>query len=140
MYQGGCLCGAARFEIHGAISNIVYCHCSQCRRAQGSAFAANGVVAVADFRLTRGEEVLTGYAVSADQTKYFCRRCGSPIYSRRKSVAGQVRVRLGAIESDITERPGAHIFVGSKANWEDIADSLPRYHEFEPGRQRRHVD
>ena len=37
MYKGGCLCGTVCFEIRGAIRNIVYCHCSQCRKAQGSA-------------------------------------------------------------------------------------------------------
>lgn len=41
MYQGGCLCGAARFESGGPIRNIVCCHCSHCRKAQGSAFAAS---------------------------------------------------------------------------------------------------
>jgi hypothetical protein len=44
-------------------------------------------------------------------------------------------VRLGTIESDITERPEAHIFVTSKANWDQIPDDgLPRYEGYEPER------
>ena len=39
MYTGGCLCGVVRFEITGGIDDIVYCHCSRCRKAQGSANA-----------------------------------------------------------------------------------------------------
>ncbi len=124
-YTGGCLCGAVRFEIRGPISDIVMCHCSQCRKVQGSAFATNGKVAADDFVLLRGEDNLSAYAPSEDQQKYFCRTCGSPILSRRKSRPAEVRVRLGTIDSDIAERPEAHIFVGSKANWDRISDDLP---------------
>jgi len=134
MYTGGCLCGAVRFEIHGGIRNIVYCHCSQCRKAQGSAFATNGIVNAADFKIVAGEEMLTGYEATPGQTKSFCRVCGSPIMSRSVSSPDQVRVRLGTVESDIGERPGAHIFVTSKANWEDICGDLPQYEAYEPDR------
>ncbi len=128
-YTGGCLCGAVRFEIRGPITDIVMCHCSQCRKVQGSAFATNGNVAADDFVLLRGEDNLSAYASSEDQQKYFCRTCGSPILSRRKSRPNEVRVRLGTIDSDIAERPEAHIFVGSKANWDRISDDLPCHDE-----------
>ncbi len=134
MYTGGCLCGSVRFEITGAIRNIVHCHCSQCRKAQGSAFATNGIVASAEFRLLSGQHAMTGYESSPGQTKYFCKRCGSPIMSRTTARPGQVRVRLGTIESAIAERPMAHIFVSSRANWEEICGDLPQYDAYEPGR------
>lgn len=47
---------------------------------------------------------------------------------------GQVRVRLGTIGSDIEERPMAHIFASSKANWDTIFGDLPQYDADEPGR------
>lgn len=135
MVTGGCLCGSVRFEISGPIRNIVHCHCSQCRKAQGSAFATNGIVKAADFRLLGGQGTLTGYESSPGQTKYFCRICGSPIMSRTEARPGQVRVRLGTIESELEERPMAHIFASSKANWETICGDLPQYDAYEPGRE-----
>ena len=134
MYTGGCLCGAIRFTIMGEIHSIVYCHCSQCRKVQGSAFATNGIVDVSLFKIESGEHELTGYQASSEQIKYFCKHCGSPIMSKNSSVPDQVRIRLGTIESDISERPAAHIFVTSKADWEDIAGELPQYEEHEPNR------
>lgn len=134
MYQGGCLCGAIRFEISSNIDDIVYCHCSQCRKAQGSAFAANGNIKATDFRFVSGEDKLTAYAAGATLTKYFCRICGSPLISKNSTKPALVRVRIGTIESDITERPGAHVFVGSKAKWDIICDDLPQYQEFPPSR------
>ena len=134
MYTGSCLCGTVRFSISGGIRNIIFCHCSQCRKAQGTAFATNGIVNEHDFRIESGEDVLSQYESSPGQTRYFCKICGSPMLSRNTAKPGQVRVRLGTIESDITERPQAHIFVGSKANWETITGDLPQYDSYEPGR------
>ena len=134
MYKGSCLCGKVRFEISSEIQNIIYCHCSQCRKAQGSAFATNGNVEAGGFKFISGEDELTAYESSPGQTKYFCRNCGSPIMSKNDSSPNTVRVRLGVIESDITERPVAHIFATSKANWEEIAGDLPQYEAYEPGR------
>ena len=66
--------------------------------------------------------------------KYFCQNCGSPIISKSKSNPNKVRIRLGTIESDIIERPIAHIFATSKANWEEIEGDLPQYETYEPNR------
>ena len=85
MYSGGCLCGKIRFEITSEIQNIIYCHCSQCRKAQGSAFATNGNVNTDGFKIVSGENELTGYESSPGQTKYFCKHCGSPIMSKNES-------------------------------------------------------
>ncbi|MGD8785433.1 MAG: GFA family protein [Thioalkalispiraceae bacterium] len=130
MYKGGCLCGGIRYEITGEITDIVYCHCSECRKAQGSAFATNGVVDTASFHILSGEDLLTSFEPSPGYAKLFCSKCGSPIISKSNKKPGVVRVRLGTIESDILERPQAHIFVVSKANWEEICGELPRFDEF----------
>ena len=130
MYSGSCLCGKVKFEISGKINDIVYCHCSMCRKAQGSAFATNANVAKENFHFISGEDNLTAYEYTQDQYKFFCKTCGSPIMSKNRHHPDKVRIRLGTVESDITERPTAHIFVDSKANWEEITGSLPQYPEY----------
>jgi hypothetical protein len=47
----------------------------------------------------------------------------------------RIRIRLGAIDSDIKERPVSHNFVSSKACWEDLDDELPRSDGYETGRE-----
>jgi len=131
MYKGSCLCGEVRFEITGEIKNIIYCHCSKCRKAQGSAFATNGNLEEKYFKIINGKENLTEYESDKGQYKYFCKKCGSPIISKNNSHPGTVRIRLGTIETEIKEKPEAHIFVLSKANWEEINDNLPQYNSYE---------
>lgn len=131
MYQGSCLCGKVKFTLSGDIQDIVHCHCSLCRKAQGSAFATNANVNKKDFIFTAGENNLTAYPLSAIQTKYFCKTCGSPIMSKNTQHPDAIRIRIGTIESDISERPGAHIFTASKANWDTICGEIPQYDEYE---------
>lgn len=130
MYQGSCLCGTVKFSVKNRIKDIVCCHCSLCRKAQGSAFATNANVAKGDFNFISGADNLTHYQSSETQTKSFCKTCGSPIMSNNSLKPEVTRIRLGTIESDIVERPEAHVFVASKANWEEINDNLPQYNEY----------
>ena len=134
MYKGGCYCGAIKFEITSAIDDIIFCHCSECRKLQGSAFATNGVVESKDFNLLKGNNDLTEHKLSDTQTRFFCKHCGSPIKSENTKVPGKVRVRLGTIDSDILEKPQAHIFIASKANWDNVCDEVPQYDQYEPNR------
>jgi len=127
MYSGSCLCGKVKFTITTKISDIVFCHCSLRRKAQGSAFATNGNVAAKNIKFISGEDNLTRYLYSEHQTKLFCKTCGSPILSKNTQTPDIVRVRVGSIESELNEAPEAHIFVDSKANWDEITDSLPQY-------------
>jgi len=131
MYKGSCLCGTIKFSVKNDVKDIVYCHCSLCRKAQGSAFATNANVAKDDFNFISGEENLSHYASSKTQTKSFCKTCGSPIMSRNTAAPENIRIRLGTIESEISEAPEAHVFVASKANWENISDNLPQYDEYQ---------
>ena len=113
--------------------NIVYCHCSQCRKVQGSAFATNGVVKADEFAVVSGEEALRAYQYGPGKVKYFCSACASPMFSRNAALPDVVRIRLGTLEGEVAERPWCHIFVGSKANWYEISDDLPQYDGFPEG-------
>ncbi len=127
MLEGGCLCGGVRYRIEGKLGPAGYCHCKQCQRASGSAFAANAPARTQYFRLQSGNELLAEYESSPGKFRAFCRRCGSPIYSRRDSEPELRRIRLGTLDSDPGRRPLAHVFVGSKAPWFTIHDSLPQF-------------
>ena len=134
MYYGSCLCGAIRYEVKGELGPIVFCHCSQCRKAQGSAFAANAPVKATDFKIVAGDHALAEYESSPGKKRIFCKICGSPIISRQASRPDVVRLRLGTLDSRIATKPSVHIHVASKAEWLEIHDGLPQHAEFEPGR------
>jgi len=71
-YLGSCLCGLIKFELAGAIDSIIYCHCSLCQKASGTAFATNGFVNTAEFRIVAGESDLSRFESKPGRERYFC--------------------------------------------------------------------
>ena len=126
MHTGHCQCGGVRFRIRGELAAIQLCHCSQCRRAQGTPFASNLPVAEDAFELT-GAQLLRSFESSPGKHRFFCSRCGSPIFSRTEAKPGVLRVRAGLINEPLAARPGMHIYVGSAASWWTVGDDLPRF-------------
>jgi hypothetical protein len=133
-YLGTCLCGAVALEVEGGITSIIHCHCSKCRKASGTAYATNGFVKSSGLRITQGEDLIHRYESAPGRRRHFCSRCGSPLFSSNTADPSRLRLRLGILDSEITERPMSHNFVTSKACWEDLDAQLPRYEAYEPGR------
>ena len=126
MYTGSCLCGGICFEVNAELGPIDICHCQQCRKAQGTAFATNTPVAASALRITSGTDLLKAYESSPGKRRHFCSGCGSPIYSQRDAKPDVVRIRVGVINEPLNVRPHAHYHTESKCNWWDITDTLPR--------------
>jgi hypothetical protein len=129
MHRGSCLCGTVTYEIDGEIGNGYFCHCKRCRKASGSAYAANALISPHQFRILTGQASLKAYHhQESGLTRRFCAECGSPIVSERTEPA-RMSVRLGTLDTPLSKKPIAHIFVGSKAEWDDIAGDLPQFAE-----------
>lgn len=129
--KGSCLCGAVTYEITGSFIAAGHCHCSICRKSHGAAFATWGHINPEQFRWTSGAEFVESYRSSHGRERCFCRKCGSPLVSTE---SGNVtEIVLGTVEGDPGVRPMEHIFVGSKAPWHEITDTLPQYEGWPPG-------
>jgi hypothetical protein len=129
MLHGSCLCGGVRYEIDGALTGALNCHCSMCRKAHGAAFRSRARVQAADFKWVRGEELVTYYESSPGTRRGFCRVCGTPLLSRFADKPAALGLPLGALDDDPGVKPGFHVFVASKAPWFDITDALPQFPE-----------
>ncbi len=128
MITGSCLCRGIRFEIAGPLDLLAQCHCEDCRKAQGSAFAVNTGVPKKDFRFTAGEDLLRCFESSPGKYRCFCSVCGSPVYSRRDDAPDVVRPRAGLLDGDIGTKPAVHGWTSDKASWERLPeDGLPRF-------------
>jgi hypothetical protein len=104
------------------------CHCSQCRRATGSAFKPFAGIERSKLNVTGGKDALLVFGEEKTHDAR-CARCGSLLYSVVRE-GEYVHVTLGTLVDTPTIRPTAHIFVGSKAPWYAITDDLPQHEEF----------
>jgi hypothetical protein len=128
MLEGSCLCGAVTYVYHGSISEIAMCHCSQCRRAQGGAFATNSPVNAEQLEFT-GNEYIKEFQSTDNKVRAFCTNCGSALYSARKDLPSVKRLRLGTVSTEFTCSNKYHIWAGSKAAWHEITDQHPQHRE-----------
>lgn len=124
---GGCYCGAVRYAVDDAFLYAANCHCSQCRRATGSAFKPFAGIGSERLTLEAGADSLLIHGGEAAHDVH-CRICGSLLYSMLDH-GRRAHVAMGTLIDAPSIRPGAHIFVGSKAPWHEITDTLPQYAE-----------
>ncbi len=131
--RGSCLCAGVTYVVEGAVTRCLSCHCSRCRRARAAAHASNLFTARDGVRFTRGADRLVTYRLPEAKhfSQVFCRTCGSKM-PRLDPERGIAVVPMGGLDDDPGVRPAAHIYVGSKAPWFEIADTLPRYAEAPP--------
>jgi hypothetical protein len=129
MHVGRCLCGGVEFSIAGDLAPIEICYCKQCQRAQGTAMATNIPVSVASLRILRGEQLIKSFESSPGKQRCFCGSCGSPIYSKRETLPGVVRIRIGLLDGNPAAKPIAHFHTNSKPIWWAIGDDLPQRSE-----------
>ena len=131
MYSGHCECGSVQFEFDGEINDFSHCHCSQCRRMHGAAFATFAGVARDKFRYLSGESDISIYKSSSTHDRVFCRECGSNILVDLSEDPESLYLSMSAINGDPPRPAGYHIYVGSKAVWHEINDDLQQ-HDTEP--------
>lgn len=129
MARGQCNCGAVAFEVAADLSDVYVCHCSICRKATGSNGIAVVVVDRAALRWSRGEDhVATWKKPDADWQCWFCRVCGSPLPGDNDG--NRVFIPAGLLtEGGEALQVAHHIFVGSKAPWDEIGDAGQQHDE-----------
>jgi hypothetical protein len=128
MLTGKCLCGQVEYAVEDAFVYARNCHCSNCRRATGSAFKPFAGIEREKLSITRGSKNLLLYGEELAHDAH-CGKCGSLLYSVVRE-GKFLHITLGTLVDEPSIRPSAHIFVGSKAPWFTITDSLPQHPEF----------
>jgi hypothetical protein len=126
-YTGSCLCGEVRFEIDGEFERFYLCHCEYCRKDTGSAHAANLFSASAALKWVSGENKVRQFNLpSTRHSRSFCGTCGSALPNVQMSGKLLV-VPAGSLNSEIPIKPEAHIFVSSRAGWDDALEKVATF-------------
>ncbi|MFT4118474.1 GFA family protein [Bradyrhizobium sp.] len=131
MIRGSCLCGAVRFEID-AVRALTHCHCANCRKLTGAAFATYAHVDADKFRFVAGEDKTVAYESALGSFRYRCGTCGC-LTPGKASYLPTVSIPAGLLDDDPQVRPRLHVFTSSRAPWWTIQDDLPQHERWVPG-------
>lgn len=126
MRSGGCLCGAVRYEVRGALRPIIMCHCTQCRRMTGHFMAATAA-RHADFRVVT-DGGLKWFAASQEAQRGFCAHCGSTLFWQGVG-RDYLSIAAGTLDDSSGLEVAGHIFVADKGSYYEIDDGTPQVME-----------
>jgi hypothetical protein len=120
MYEGGCECGAVRFRMTADPIFVNCCHCRDCQKITGSAFAVNAMVESDRVVLDAGDNKL-----SEEKGAARCRQCRSLLWAEHPEFGGRIKfVRVGTFDEAERISPDAHFFVRSKHRWVEIPNDV----------------
>ena len=75
---GSCLCRAVRFEVVGALRDVVECHCAMCRKTHGH-IGAYTATPKENLRIVESRG-LKWYPSSEKARRGFCAECGGTLF------------------------------------------------------------
>jgi hypothetical protein len=119
---GGCLCGAIRYMVRGALRGILLCHCGHCRRVHGY-LGASTSAARAHVTL-EGTEALVWFASSERGRRGCCATCGSSLFFEPVG-EDRLAIAAGSLDQPSGLEVIGHEYVADKADYVHIGDDLP---------------
>ncbi|RVU18121.1 GFA family protein [Methylobacterium oryzihabitans] len=121
MASGSCLCGKVGFGVEEPLPDLYQCHCSLCRKVTGSSHHTALVVPLRQFRWLRGEALIRSFVRETGYRNDFCTVCGSTVPNLMRT-GDAMWIPAGSFDEPIPSRVGRHLFVASKAEWDDFDD------------------
>ena len=126
--NGGCLCGKIRYSAEAAPAFVGLCHCHDCQKFTGSAFATVIGLPKASVTVTG---TLKGFTKLGDSGKPIERRscpdCGASILDECEIMPGIVMIAAGTLDDPNWLKPAAQIYCASAQPWVELGGQMERF-------------
>lgn len=125
---GGCLCGALRYEINGQLLYTGLCHCPDCQKSTGSAFAPYMGVSAENIVVT-GPFTVYNHSIEGGRVsrRNFCPSCGSTVFGG-DPLSGTLTVYAGTLDDSSLFIPRNQIFTRVRRTWAHVPPGqLPEF-------------
>ena len=130
--DGGCACGAVRYRLTSAPMFTHCCHCRDCQRQTGSAFAVNALIEADRVVVQVGAP--EPYILPTDSGEphrvHRCPECRTTLWSEYGGGTAVRFVRVGTLDDPSVLTPDVHIFTRSKAPWVRLPEGAPAFDEY----------
>jgi hypothetical protein len=125
---GGCLCGAVRYTADADPTSATVCHCTDCQKFTGSAFAALVLVSKEALALSGTLKTFSSRGGSGNPIlRHFCPECGSSIAEEPGARPGVLVLNVGTFDDPAVAKPGREIFRDAALPWVHLDGDIPRF-------------
>ena len=128
MITGGCLCGAVRYTAEADPTSATVCHCRDCQKFSGSAFAA--LVRVSKENLTLNGTLKTFSSIGGSGNpllRHFCPECGSSIAEEPGPRPDIFVLNVGTFDNPAMARPSREIFRDDALPWVEVHGDIQSF-------------
>ena len=118
-HRGSCLCGAVKYRLSTELKAVTHCHCSQCRKAHGAAFATYGSVPGTSLTVCDPDQAVRVFKSSPSVSRSFCATCGTNLFwsDAAGKFADWVSVALATLDTPFEPVRQKHVHVQSGLSW-----------------------
>lgn len=131
--EGGCACGDVRYQIAIKPMFVHCCHCRDCQRLSGSAFAINALVESTHVHLSQGDTETITVPTPSGMGQQICRcsTCKTAVWSYYGGAGDKNSfIRVGSLDEPDLLPPDIHIFTRSKQPWVILPEGVPAVKAF----------
>ena len=130
-FSGGCACGKVRYECSEEPLVQLICHCHDCQRASGSAFAAALIVPTDRLKFTATEPKYYSVTAASGRTmqRGFCSECGSPVSIRRPEMPLVEFLQAASLDDTSTFAPTCEVWISRADSWHPLHPSTEKFDE-----------
>ena len=104
---------------------MVYCHCRDCRKANGAPVSLFVGYLKEQTETERG--TLRSYESSPGVRRSFCGDCGSPLSYEDERLPGEIHIPVGVFDDPEVFEPRAHSWASQQLSWFELGDDLHRH-------------
>ena len=118
-----CRCGQLRATVTGDPVRVSVCHCLNCKKRSGGAFAVQARWSAEQVIVEGRSSSFTKVADSGNTaTYYFCPECGSDVhYENEGKFDGMIAIPLGAFDDPYFVSPAFSVWEKRKHQWVEIS-------------------
>jgi hypothetical protein len=135
-FEGGCYCGAVRYQVEGDPLFKGQCHCRECQYIAGGSVNVVMGMPAANFAYTRGApKAFSRKDLENPVTREFCAECGTHLLAKAPALAGAVLLKVGTLDDPtLFGDPQMAIFTSEKQSFHHIPASATAFERGPGGR------
>ena len=126
-HTASCRCGQLTATATGDPVRISVCHCLNCQKRSGSAFAAQVRFPADQVTMAGQFNTFTATGDNGAAHFHFCPDCGATVYYSNDSIPDTIAIALGAFDDPYFFVPTVSVWEERQHEWVEIAGDIEHF-------------
>ena len=131
--EGGCLCGAIRYTLHGPTLFVSQCACKDCQKATGTGHTTIVGIHRSQMELSAPPATHTNTGdTGGSVTRHFCGTCAGRLFTSGDLPGEFIMVQAGSLDNPGAVSPENVIYMKDAVAWDFFDPALPKFEAMRP--------